>query len=153
MFFKVLNALKVLGLLIGLIGIGLAFLDLRGYFVDGDRVALRDELRDSPGGLPRTAPGFSKFLDDFPPPSAVDTHLVTHIVKDVIQTHDQFPISITIRYLASGQRTRPVASFSDVERWAASTSFGWVSWAVATIGWVAVAGVELYQMFRSNRAG
>lgn len=148
-----LKAFKLLGLLIGLVGIVLLLLDLTGYFVDGDRISLRDEIRASSGRLPETTRGFDKFLQAFPPPAGIDSQQVTHIAKDVIQTHDQFPVSITVRYVASGQRTRPVASFADVERWAAEKHFGWVSWVVAALGWLVVAGVELYEIFQRNPAG
>ena len=142
-----LKELKLLGLAVGFLGIAIAFLDLLGYFVDQDRVALRDNMRGSSGGIPRHARGFDKFMKRFPPPGHVDQAVVTHIVKDILQTHDRFPINITLRYLAADNRTAPVATFSDVERWAAETRFGWVSWIVAAVGWLVVAATELYSMF------
>lgn len=143
-----LNGFKIGGLLIGLIGIALLLLELLGYFVDGDRIALRDRIQNTPGRIPRSTPAFDKFVEAFPPPDGVDQVVITHIVKDIIQTHDGFPVIITVRYLAADQKTRPVASYADVEKWASETRFGWWSWIAAALGWAAVAGVELYQIFR-----
>ena len=148
-----LKALKVLGLLLGFVGIALALLELMGYFVDGDRTSLREEIRASSTALPRPTSGFEKCLEAFPPPPGIDPRQITHIARDVIQTHDEFPVSITLRYVASGERTRPVAVFADIERWAAEKRWGWASWVVAALGWLVVAGVELYEIFQKNAAG
>ena len=103
------------------------------------------------GRVVRAVPGFEEFLKRFPPPDGLDPAKITHIVKDVIQTEDKFPISITLRYLAAGQRSAPVAAFSDVEGWAAETRFGWISWIVAAVGWLIVASTELYGIVGADR--
>ena len=145
-----LKPLKLAGLVLGFVGLTVAFLDLRGYFVYHERLTLRDRIRNVPGGVARAVPGFDEFMNRFPPPDTVNRATVTHIVKDVLQTADQFPISITLRYLAAGKKTVPIATFSDVERWAAETRFGWISWIVAAVGWLIVASTELYSMVRAG---
>lgn len=147
-----MKTLKILGLVTGFMGIGLAFLDLSGCSAYSARMSLRDQIRTSSQGIPRTADGFEDFLEAFPPAKGNARAEVTHIVKDVLQTHDGFPVSITIRYLAQGQRTRPVANFNQVEQWASEKRFGWFSWFVAAVGWAAVAFVEL-QDLRKRRTG
>lgn len=140
-----LTSLKLAGLALGFLGIAVAFLDLLGFFVYAERISLRDRIRNVPGGVARAVPGFEEFIKRFPPPDGVNQETITHIVKDVLQTHDQFPISITLRYLAAGERSAPVAAFFDVEKWATETRFGWISWIVAAVGWLIVASTELLQ--------
>lgn len=147
-----MKTLKIVGLVTGFLGIFLAFLDLSGCSAYSARMSLRDQIRTSSQGIPRTADGFEDFLDAFPPRTGVARTEVTHIIKDVLQTHDGFPVSITIRYLAQGQRSHPVANFSQVEQWASEKRFGWFSWFVAAVGWAAVAFVEL-QDVRKKRGG
>src|SRR2546422_346076 len=108
------SALKILGLVLGFAGIITAFLDLRGVFDDKEKMELAKLIHDGGGGIPRSTPGFEKLLKAFPPPAGIDPSAVTHIVLDRLVTHDQFPISITVRYLAADQRTLPVASYEDV---------------------------------------
>ena len=132
-----LRSLKLAGLTLGFIGITVVFLNLLGYFVYEERAAFRDHIRDVPGAIARVVPGFDGFMKRFPPPDGVEADGVTHIVKDVVQTHDQFPISITLRYLAGGERTEP------------ETRFGWISWIVTAVGWLTFAVAELYSMVPS----
>ena len=99
-----LRSLKFAGLTIGFVGIAVGLLNLFGYFAYEERVDLRDRIRDVPGAIARIVPGFDGFVERFPPPDGVEQATITHIVKDVLQTHDQFPIAITLRYLAGGER-------------------------------------------------
>ena len=137
------TALKIFGLLLGFAGIIAAFLDLRGVFDDKEKGGLAKLIREGGGGIPRSTPGFEKFMKKFPPPVGVAPAMVTHIVLDRLVTHDQFPISITARYLAADQRTIPVASYEDVRRWSEKTSYGWISWGVAAVGFLTVAVLDV----------
>ena len=135
--------LKLTGLVLGFVGIVAAFLDLLGVFDDKEKLALARMIRESGEGIPRTTAGFERFMKEFPPPPGVDAATVTHIVLDRLVTHDQFPISITVRYLAADQRTLPVASYEDVRRWSEKTPFGWMSWVIAAVGFFTVAALDL----------
>lgn len=142
----------MLGLMIGLIGIVAGYLDLRGFFADQDRIRIANLIFDSKGGIPRSTPGFDGFLEAFPPPKGIDERDITHIVKDVLQTHDQFPISVTCRYLANMKRSVPVASGADIRKWAEATRFGVWSWIITAAGWVVVVITEASEMCKESRA-
>ena len=142
--------LTIAGLAVGLLGLVAGLLNLLGYFADKKKAALADAIRNSDGGIPRQTPGFEKFMASFPPPSSVLPSSVSHIVKDVIQTHDRFPVSITVRYLAGNQRTPPVATYEDVRRWAEHTGYGWLVWLITAAGWVTVAIDCLIQFLGKN---
>src|SRR5438093_3411377 len=81
------SALKILGLVLAFAGIVTAFLDLRGVFDDKEKTGLTKLIHDGGGGIPRSTPGFEKFLKAFPPPAGVDPPAVTHIVLDRLVTH------------------------------------------------------------------
>jgi len=142
--------LIIAGLAVGLLGLVAGLLDLIGCFADKEKVALTDAIRNADGGIPRQTPGFEKFMACFPPPSGVLPSSVSHIVKDVLQTHDLFPLSITVRYLAGNQRTPPVATYEDVRRWAEHTGYGWLVWLITAAGWVTVAIDRLIQLLGRN---
>ena len=131
--------LKIGGLALALLGLLLTLLDLLGKFRDRERAELSKFIEEDRDGIPRSARGFRGFLETFPPPEGVDPDNITHIVKDVIQTHDRHPVSIIIRYLADNARTQPVATFPDVKTWAATTRYKWWALGVGFLGWVTVA--------------
>lgn len=140
-----LTILKAGGLALALIALLVTLLDALGKFRDPKRAELARLIRENSQGLDRSTVGFERFLAAFPPPSGVDPNSVVAITKDVIQTHDKFPISITVRYVANGQRTAPIATYAEVVSWSEKTRQKWWSFVVGTIGWVMVAaafGVE-----------
>ena len=137
--------LKAVGLGLGGLGLLAAFLNILGCFADKERKQLCELIRTSEQVIPAQTPGFKAFLAEFPPPQGVSCISVSHIVKQVLQTHDKFPLSITLRYLADGKRTEAVASYEDVRRWAEKTVYGWLSWVIAAIGWCTVVAVELIE--------
>jgi len=147
-----MQTIKIIGLAVGLLGLIAVALNLLGFFVDEEKVRLSELIRTQ-GGIPRATPGFDKFMAKFPPPRSVDPKSVTHIVREVRATHDKYPISITLRYLAGNQWTSPVASFADVQVWAAETWFGWVSLIIAALGWLTVAVVESIEIYNWKAAG
>ena len=95
-------------------------------------------IRDSKGGISRTETGFKKFVQAFPPSNDINTENITHIVNDVIQIHDQHPISITLRYLVNDIRSQPVATYTDVSAWAEKTKYKWWALVIGFLGWATV---------------
>lgn len=148
-----LQTLKLIGLAVGLLGLIVALLNLIGYFVDEEKIHLSGLIRTTEGGIPRATPGFDKVMAKFPPPQGIDPTSVTHIVKDILQTHDKYPISITLRYLAGNQRTSPVASNATVQVWAAETWYGWGSWIIMALAWLTVAVVVLVEIYNPKAGG
>ena len=147
-----MQTIKIIGLAVGLLGLIAVALNLLGFFVDEEKVRLSELIRTQ-GGIPRATPGFDKFMAKFPPPQGIDPTSVTHIVKDILQTHDKYPISITLRYLAGNQRTSPVASNADVQVWAAETWYGWGSWIIMALAWLTVAVVVLVEIYNPKAGG
>ena len=121
---QMMETYKLLGLCTGLLGILAMLCDRLGWFRDQDKKDIAETICRETEGIPRDTRGFEKFLAAFPPADGVAPTTVSHITKDVIQTHDKFPVSITVRYIADGQRTKPVASYQDVRRWAKRTRYG-----------------------------
>lgn len=133
------GTLKMGGLALGLLALLVTFFDALGKFRDKERLEFARLLRENAQGLPRETPGFDKFLSAFPPPAGMDVSAISSTTKDVIQTHDQFPISITVRYFANGQRTAPVATYADVVAWSEKTRQKWWSFFIGIVGWVMLA--------------
>lgn len=131
--------LKMGGLALGLLGLMVTLIDALGKFRDKERLEFARLLRDNPEGLPRSTPGFDKFLKAFPPSAGIDISAITSTAKDVFQTHDKFPISITVRYFANGQRTAPVATYTDVVSWSEKTKQKWWSFVIGIVGWAMLA--------------
>jgi hypothetical protein len=131
--------LKGGGLTLAFFGLGVTLLDALGKFRDREKLEFARLIRENPNGLPRSTPGFSKFLLAFPPPQGIDPLVISHTTKDVIQTHEGFPISITVRYFANGQRTAPVATYAEIIAWAEKTRQKWWSFSVGILGWLMVA--------------
>jgi hypothetical protein len=75
----------------------------------------------------------------------VEAASVTHTAKDVMQTHDGFPMSITVRYFADGQRTMPVAAYADVVAWSEKTRQKWWSFIIGIVGWSMLATAYLLE--------
>ncbi len=139
---------KLAGLVVGLVGLFAAFLNLQGCFADKEKLDIAKLIRESEGPIPRSTPAFEKFLSDFPPPHGIDSTAVTHIVKNRIQTHDQFIMNGVVRYFAKNQKTTPVATFEDVRIWAEETIYAWISWFIMFGGWLMVAvvcGLEIFE--------
>ena len=134
-----IEILKFAGFVLALSGLFVTLLDILGKFKDKERLEFARLLRENSGGLPRSTPGFDKFLSAFPPPNGIDTSSVVSTAKDVMQTHDQFPISITIRYIANNQRTAPVATYPEVIAWSEKTRQKWWSFTIGIVGWVMMA--------------
>ena len=143
-----INTMTIAGLAVGLVGLVLSLLNLLGCFRSKKRVHFLKCVRESKEGIPRQTPGFDEFLRSFPPPG--DLASVSHVVRDVVQTHDQYPISITLRYLAGGTRSEPVAAQEDVRRWAEKTKYRWLSWLIAFAGWVVVAVAQLIALWQGQ---
>lgn len=130
--------LKFGGLALAFLGLLVTLLDALGKFRDKERLEFARLLKESPQGLPRSTAGFEKFLSAFPPPAGIDKAAIVSTAKDVMQTHDQFPISITVRYFAAEQRTAPVATYPEVVAWSEKTRQKWWSLVVGGIGWAMV---------------
>jgi hypothetical protein len=143
--------LKMLGIAIGLLGIVAAFLDLVGFFADQDKAHLAQLIFHSKGGIPRSTPGFDKFVAAFSPPEGIDEADITHIVKTATKQHDQFPMNIACRYLADMKCTVPVASGEDVRKWADTKLYGVLSWSVAALGWIVVFITEVVEIRRERK--
>lgn len=143
--------LKGGGLALAFFGLGITFLDALGKFRDREKLEFARLLRENEVGLPKSTPGFSKFLLAFPPPEGIDASTVSHTAKDVIQTHEGFPISITLRYLANGQRTAPVATYAEVIAWAEKTRQKWWSFSVGILGWIMVAAAFVLEAFQATK--
>jgi hypothetical protein len=143
--YTVITSLKGAGLAIALLGLGITLLDALGKFRSREKQEFARLLREGKGGLPRSTPGFTQFLSAFPPPEGIDQATVSHTTKDIIQTHDGFPVSITVRYVANNQRTAPVASHSDITAWAEKTRQKWWSFFVGVVGWLMVASAFLLE--------
>jgi hypothetical protein len=139
--------LKVAGLVLAFVGLVIVFFDALGRFRDRERIEFARLLRENSEGLPRSTPGFEKFLRAFPPPEGVPVSAVTLTAKDVIQTHDGFPVSITLRYIADGQETAPIASHDQVVRWSEKTHQKWWSFAIGVAGWGMVFTAFLLEVF------
>lgn len=133
------TTLKIGGLALGFLGLLVTLLDALGKFRDQERLDFARLLRESTQGLPRSTPGFDKFLSAFPAPVGIEASAIISTAKDVLQTHDQFPISITVRYVANGQRTAPVATYAEVVAWSEKTRQKWWSLSISAVGWVMLA--------------
>ena len=142
-----ITLLKGGGLILALLGLGITLLDALGKFRSRESLEFARLLREDKNGLPRTTPGFESFLSAFPPPAGVSRSAVSHTTKDVIQTHDGFPVSITIRYVANNPRTAAVASYAEVTAWAEKTRQKWWSFSVGVVGWLMVASAFLLEAF------
>ena len=142
---------KILGLTIGLVGLIAAVLDLKGCFRDDEKLALAERIHSQSGGIAKDTPAFEKFLLNFPPPAGVDTSAITHIVKDKLQTHDGYPVAITLRYLVGAKKTAPVATYQEVKKWAELTNYGWWAWSIAIVGWLLVVILESLDFWEKKR--
>lgn len=138
--------LKIVALLVGLFGLIAALLDRIGFFRDKDKVNIAKRIKTERKEILRDSIGFNKFLKDFPPPKDIDINSISHIAFDIIQTHDFFPMMITIRYLSNGKRTEPVANYSEVECWAEKTPYGWYAWIITVVSWIVLVVLELIEI-------
>jgi hypothetical protein len=143
--------LKIFGLVIIFAGLVVQLLDQIGCLQDADKLALAKRIYSQSGGIPKDAAGFEKFLRAFPPPPGVDKSAITHIVKDQLQTHDAYPIAITLRYLAGPERTTPVATYQEVRAWAESTRYSWWSLSIAVVGLFLAAFLESREILKSKK--
>jgi hypothetical protein len=148
---RMIILLKGIGLVLAFFGLGIALLDALGKFRSREKLEFARLLREDKVGLPKSTPGFSMFLCAFPPPKGVDVSTISHTTKDIIQTHDGFPVSITVRYVANDQRTAPVATYAEVMAWAEKTRQKWWSFSVGMFGWLMVAAafsIEAFQVVK-----
>ena len=148
---KFLMLLKIVGLLVIMGGLLATLLEYTGVLKDKSKINLSKRIRQETEGIPRSARGFGGFLKRFPPPPNVDPATVTHITKDVLQTHDQFPISITLRYVANGVRTAPVANYEQVQQWVEETPYRWVSLSIGIVGWLVAAFAVICEIIANKR--
>jgi hypothetical protein len=138
---------------LGLIGLVLWLLDLRGCFVDREKVEFAELVLNSVREIPRGAsPAFERFLEDFPPPGGVDPRTVTHIGDKSLRWDTSPAESVAVVYVAAGMRTPPVARPDQVAAWASSGPYGVISWMVAAGGWAVYAAVELLEFLHERKS-
>ena len=134
---------KIIGFVIGVLGLLVVLLDHFGIFLDKNKTNLAALIRNSQDEIPRGSPGFDEFLVAFPPPPDITVEDVTCIQLNTIQTHDGFPVARWFRYVAQGVPTEPVATFDDIRRWSEQTSGWWIGLIIASVGWLVALVVEL----------
>lgn len=144
--------LKLLGVVIGFLGIAAAFADLLGYFSDVEKTAFAELVMNTKDDIPQSTPGFEKFLRSFPPPDGIDPATVSHIADRHLRIGSESDVGWTVAYVASDKRTRPVARFDQVRDWAHSSYYSWLSWMFAALGWLIVAVLEVSDYIAARRS-
>lgn len=149
---KMIRIIKLLGIVVGFIGIGLNALNLAGFFVDREKHAFAELVMSSVQPVPRTAPGFDVFLRDFPPPSGVVPEQVTHIGDKMLRWDTSPAESLAVVYMVNGDRTSAVARLDEVREWGNATIYGRVSLVVIIVGWFTSAATFFVEFVREKRA-
>ena len=146
-WFLKLTALGVLGA-----AVFLQLADLVGWLEHEDRQIFLRWALQSQVGLPISDPGAQAFKDNFPPPAAARVSEITHVTKHVIRlpsTPQQATGTVMealFNYLyRDGSRTSYVATLPEVREWASESSYPWLSWVLALIGFTEVLGSTIIE--------
>ena len=128
------TTLKIGGLALGLLGLLVTLLDALGKFRDQERLDFARLLRESTQGLPRSTPGFDKFLSAFPAPAGIDASAIISTAKDVLRTLP-VPDKHHRPLRCERARTAPVATYAEVVAWSEKTRQKWWSLSISAVGW------------------
>jgi hypothetical protein len=115
--------LKTIGLVVMLIGLLVGLLNLRGCLVDPEKVRF-GELMVTSDELPRSTPGFTKFIRAFSPPSGFVRESITAIVTYRLQSPEGYNVFGNVSYVAGVKHSGPVATFDQIRTWSVETNYG-----------------------------
>ena len=139
-WFLKLTALGVLGA-----AVFLQLADLVGWLEHEDRQIFLRWALQSQVGLPISDPGAQAFKDRFPPPPDARVSEITHVTKHVFRLPhgpQQTPGTVmeaSFNYMhRDGSRTSYVATLPEVREWASESSYPWLSWVLALVGFTEV---------------
>jgi hypothetical protein len=138
-----IHKIKLIGVAVALIALVIGFADLRGCFVDQEKVAFAELVMNSVKEIPRETPGFERFLVDFPPPYGLDPAKVTHIGDNALRWDTSPAESLGVVYVVNEKRTSVVARLDQVRDWSRDNVYSWLSWIVAALGWAIYATIEM----------
>lgn len=124
------------GLLVGL-------LNLRGCLVDSEKVRFA-ALVEKSDELPRSTPGFTKFLRSFSPPSGFVAESITGLATYRLQSPEGYNVFGNASYVVGAQHSTPVATFEQIRTWSVKTRYGAISWFITIAGFLISVVVEYY---------
>lgn len=133
---KLALIIEILGIVVVSVSVVITYLDMKGIFVDPNRVAVYDWATKTKTGLSLDKPAAKEFMKKFPPPETKNTNEVTHLVKTTMGSElGGRQLDVMINYMYSDTSRSPmVANLSDVQSWINETSYKWISWSISVVG-------------------
>ena len=135
--------IKIVALFFGFASLVVAVVDERGGFRDATRIAFVAKILEPTEIVTPATPGFSKFYEAFPI-EGVSLDDVIKIRRDRQNSHDGFPVALTVRYVLKSDRvTSVVADKAKINSWADESSYGIWSLIIAFAAFACVALLDL----------
>lgn len=134
---KVLNLLKIFGMIVVAIGLMLGFADLKGFLKDKKKIEILNWVLHSNSGMSLELPAAKEFMKKFPPPQDEDVENLTHLAKSVMKYEIGGILNASVNYMRKDlTRTGHVATLPEIHNWAAETPYSWISWWVTLVGFI-----------------
>jgi hypothetical protein len=152
--------LKALAVVVLFAGVGLSWLDLRGYLRDPDRTALLGELQrwnssDQPLRVSAEHPGARKLLAVHPPPAGRRVQDVVAISRSGYAriTPSAVPIAEgNVSYHFSDDSRLDVLTFGALREWCNESPYDWLAWWVTLTGAILAAAGLVVDAWRTRSA-
>ena len=135
---------KFSGFVLAILGVLLAWADVVGAFTDKEKVRFANRVMSTQDAIPRSTPGFEKFLAAFPPPREITSPSVTHIADKVLRVSSDSDVGSSVAYLANGARTPTVARFDEVHDWTTKTIYRILGLIITTAGILIAAPSQIH---------
>ena len=145
-------AIKLCALLLGFASLVVALIDARGGFTDSTRRGFAQEILVPEKVISPTTRGFREFFGSFPV-AGVALADVVKLRRDRVNSHDGFPITLTVRYVLKGDKvTGVVADKSAIDSWATKSTYGLWSLLLAFAMFICVAFLDIPEVARDWKA-
>jgi hypothetical protein len=136
-----LTNLKVIGLSIVFIGLVAGLGNLLGWFTHSERLEMVRLIRTKES-IPVTTTGFAELLHTYPPPpSTVNKDAVVRLgpITSIRSIGYVTPLAPLAYFDVNNNRTPPILTFDELEKWATASSYPWLAWVISAIGFVVTA--------------
>jgi hypothetical protein len=144
--------LKTFSLVVMFVGLLVGLLNLRGCLVDSEKVRFAVLVEKSDEELPRSTPGFTKFLRAFSPPSGFVAESITALATYRLQSPEGYNVFGNVSYVVGAQHSTPVATFEQIRTWSVNTYYGAISWFITVTGFLISVVVEYNDRAEQRKA-